>query len=588
MARLSLNMFMDIGREEIAEILEEIAILLELKGENVFKTRAYRNGAEAVMNTEEDIIALAKEGNLGGIKGFGKALQEKVAELVQTGKMTYYENLRGEFPEGLFELFELSGLGPKKIKALYTKLDVDSISSLKTVCESGKVAELSGFGKKTVEKILESIELKEKFASHFRLGSVAVMAEVLLEKVREHPATLRCTHAGSYRRSKEILHDVDILVATDKPEELTEYFSQLDEVHSVIVCGETKASIRLDNGLQCDLRAVSNAAYPFALQYFSGSKEHNVEMRKRAKVKGWSLNEYDFQGEDTSVKLPEVNEEADIYNALGLEFIPPELRENRGEFEAAENGEIPKLIEPENLRGTFHNHTTASDGRNSLEEMAAAAIDLGLEYLGIADHSKSSFQANGLYPDRLLRQVEEIKKLNENPEWDGKFKLIAGSEVDILKDGSLDFPDDVLKLLDYCVASVHNAFTLPEDEMTTRIINAMENEHVTMLGHLTGRLLLRRNPYAVNVDKIIDCAAETGTIIELNCSPMRLDMDWRHWKKAKEKGVKCSINPDAHRIEQLQYLSYGVRLARKGWLTKSDVVNTKNLSEVQEWLGMNG
>ncbi len=579
---------MDIGREEIAEILEEIAVLLELKGENVFKTRAYRNGAEAVMNVEEDIIVLAKEGNLGGIKGFGKALQEKVAELVQTGKMTYYENLRGEFPEGLFELFELSGLGPKKIKALYTKLDVDSISSLKTVCESGKVAELSGFGKKTVEKILESIVLKEKFASHFRLGSVAVMAEVLLEKVREHPATLRCTHAGSYRRSKEILHDVDILVATDKPEELTEYFSQLDEVHSVIVCGETKASIRLDNGLQCDLRAVSNAAYPFALQYFSGSKEHNVEMRKRAKVKGWSLNEYDFQGEDTSVKLPEVNEEADIYNALGLEFIPPELRENRGEFEAAENGGIPKLIELENLRGTFHNHTTASDGRNSLEEMAAAAIDLGLEYLGIADHSKSSFQANGLYPDRLLRQVEEVKKLNANPEWDGKFKLIAGSEVDILKDGSLDFPDDVLKQLDYCVASVHNAFTLPEDEMTTRIINAMENEYVTMLGHLTGRLLLRRNSYAVNVDKIIDCAAETGTIIELNCSPMRLDMDWRHWKKAKEKGVKCSINPDAHRIEQLQYLSYGVRLARKGWLTKDDVVNTKNLSEVQEWLGMNG
>lgn len=574
-------------REDIAEILEEIALLLELKGENVFKTRAYRNGAETTLNAEEDIIALAKEGKLGDVKGFGKALQEKVAELVQTGKMTYYENLRAEFPEGLFELFDLSGLGPKKIKALYEKLGVDSVAALKEVCKSGKVAELSGFGAKTVDKILEAIELKEKFASHFRLGSVAVMAETLLDSVRQHPATLRCTHAGSYRRSKEILHDIDILVATDKPAELTEYFSKLPEVSSVIVCGETKASIRLDDGLQCDLRAVSNEAYPFALQYFSGSKEHNVELRKRAKQKGWSLNEYDFQGDDESVTLPEVNDEADIYRALGLDFIPPELRENRGEIEAAERGGIPKLIELENLRGTFHNHTTASDGRNSLEEMAEAAIELGLEYLGIADHSKSSFQANGLYADRLLRQVVEIRKLNKNEAWGGKFKILAGSEVDILKDGSLDFPDAVLKQLDYCVASVHNAFTLPEDEMTARILRAMENEHVTMLGHPTGRLLLKRNSYAVNVDKIIDCAAETGTVIELNCNPMRLDMDWRHWKKAKEKGVKCSINPDAHRTEQLQYLSYGVRLARKGWLTKDDVINTKNLSEIEEWLGMN-
>lgn len=575
---------MDMRREDVAEILEEIVLLLELKGENFFKTRAYKNGAEIALNAEQDIIALAKEGRLSEIKGFGKALQEKVSELVLTGKMTYYEDLRAEFPAGLFELFELSGLGPKKIKALYEQLGVDSVAALKEVCESGKVAGLSGFGEKTAKKILESIELKEKFASQFRLGSVAVMAETLLDSVRKHPATLRCTHAGSYRRSKEVLHDIDILVATDKPAELTEYFSKLPEVHSIIVCGETKASIRLDNGLQCDLRAVSNKAYPFALQYFSGSKEHNVELRKRAKQRGWSLNEYDFQGDDKSVSLPEVNEEADIYRALGLEYIPPELRENRGEFEAAERGEIPRLIEIENLRGTFHNHTTASDGRNSLEEMAAAAMDLGLEYLGIADHSKSSFQANGLYADRLLRQVAEIRKLNQNEDWAGKFKLLAGSEVDILKDGSLDFPDEILKQLDYCVASVHNAFTLSEDEMTARIIKAMENEYVTMLGHLSGRLLLKRNAYAVNVDKIIDCAAETGTVIELNCSPMRLDMDWRYWRKAKEKGVKCSINPDAHTTEQLQYLSFGVRLARKGWLTKEDVINTKNLEEILEWL----
>lgn len=575
---------MDMMREDVAELLEEIALLLELKGENAFKTRAYRSGAEAFLSAEEDVMQLAKDGDLAGIKGFGKALQEKVAELVLTGKMTYYENLKAEFPEGLFELFDVSGLGPKKIKALYDKLDVDSIAALKEVCKNGKVAELSGFGAKTVEKILEAVDLKERFASHFRLGSVAIMAETFLDAVRDHPNTLRCTHAGSYRRSKEILHDVDILVATDKPAVLTEYFSKLPEVASIIVCGDTKASVRLDNGLQIDLRAVSNEAYPFALQYFSGSKEHNVELRKRAKKRGWSLNEYDFQGEDATIELPEVNEEADIYKALGLQFIPPELRENRGEFEAAENGEIPKLVELENLRGTFHNHTTASDGRNSLEEMAEAAMDLGLEYLGIADHSKSSFQANGLYPDRLLKQVAEIKRLNE--QWKGKFRIFAGSEVDILKDGSLDFPDEVLKQLDYAVASVHNAFTLAEDEMTARIIRAMENEHITMLGHMTGRLLLKRNPYQVNVAKIIDCAAETGTIIELNCSPMRLDMDWRHWRKARDKGVKCSINPDAHRTDHLQFIAYGVRLARKGWLRKEDVFNTKTLSEVEDFLSI--
>ncbi len=577
---------MKMRREDVAEVLEEIALLLELKGENVFKTRAYRSGAEVALHSEEDFMGLAMEGRLGELKGFGKALREKVSELVQTGRMTYYEDLKGEFPEGLFDLFDLSGLGPKKIKALYDKLGVDSVEALKDVCVSGKVAELSGFGEKTVVKIMEAIEMKEKFASHFRLGSVAVMAETLLEAVREHPATLRCAHAGSYRRSKEVLHDIDLLVATDNPAELTEYFTKLPEVSSVIVCGDTKATIRLDNGLQCDLRAVSNAAYPFALQYFSGSKEHNVELRRRAKQRGWSLNEYDFRGDDETVELPEVNDEADIYRALGLDFIPPELRENRGEIEAAERGEIPRLIELEQLRGTFHNHTTASDGRNSLAEMAEAAVDLGLEYLGIADHSKSSFQANGLYADRLLRQVEEIRVLNGNECWDGKFRILAGSEVDILKDGSLDYPDDVLRQLDYCVASVHNAFTLSEDDMTARIIRAMENEYVTMLGHLTGRLLLKRNAYAVNVDKIIDCAAATGTVIELNCNPMRLDMDWRYWKKAREKGVRCSINPDAHRVEQLQYLSYGVRLARKGWLTKDDVVNTMGLGDVERWLGI--
>jgi len=571
-----------LDREDIAELLENIALLLELKGENVFKTRAYRNGAEIVRSNSADIITLAKENQLSEIDGIGKALQEKIHELVTTGKLEYYEDLKSSFPPSIFELFEIQGLGPKKIKTLYDKLNIDSVESLKQACHSGEIAKLSGFASKTVEKILQAIELREKFASFFRLGDVAVIAEVLLDSVKSHPATHQACHAGSYRRSKEILHDIDILVATDKPANLTKFFSELPEVESIIVCGNTKASIRLENGLQADLRAVSNNEFPFALQYFSGSKEHNIAIRQRALKIGWSLNEYGFTPKENAETPPEVLTEKDIYDALGLQFIPPELRENLGEIEAAENGNIPKLIELENLRGTFHNHTTASDGRNSLQEMAEAAIDLGLEYLGIADHSKSSFQANGLYPDRLLKQVSEIKKLNQ--QWEGSFRLLAGSEVDILKDGSLDFSDDILKQLDYTVASVHNAFTLPETEMTKRIIRAMENPYVTMLGHLTGRLLLRRAPYAVNVDKIIDCAAETGTIIELNCSPRRLDMDWRHWRKARDKGVLTSINPDAHRTEHLQFLAFGVQLARKGWLSKQDVINTKSLSDILAFL----
>jgi len=570
----------EVTREHLVKTLENIALLLELKGENPFKTRAYRNGAEIVQNFDGDIVTRATKNDLKDIKGFGDALQQKLYELASTGSLAYHENLRAEFPETLFELFEIQGLGPKKIKTVYDQLKVDSVASLKKACEDGKVASLKGFGAKTAEKILGAIANREKFANRFRLGDVGPLAETLLERLKDHPKVSRAAIAGSYRRSKETLHDLDFLVATTEPSELTSFFAQMPEAEEIIVQGSTKTTIRLENGLQCDLRAVSNEHFPFALQYFTGSKEHNVALRSLALKQGLSLNEYDFTGDG---EMPEVHEEGDIYRALGLLFIPPELRENRGEIEASDQGKLPDLIKKENLRGTFHNHTTASDGNNSLLEMAEAAHDLGLEYLGIADHSKASFQANGLNELRLREQISEIRALNEQFD---DFALIAGSEVDILKDGSLDFDDDLLQELDYCVASVHNSFTLDEDTMTKRIIRAMENEHVTMLGHVTGRLLLKRDPYAVNIEKIIACASETRTVIELNCSPYRLDMDWRWWKKAREKNVLCSINPDAHRIEQLQSLSYGVRLARKGWLRRNDVLNTKSLKEVQAWLAL--
>jgi DNA polymerase (family 10) len=562
-------------RENLAEVLEDIALLLELKDENPFKIRAYRQGAEAVLNFDGDIVGRARNNELTGIKGIGEALRDKLHELASTGRLEFYENLRAGFPPGLFELFDVQGLGPKKVKALYDSLAIASVADLKAACNAGKVAGLPGFGAKTQTKILEAIALRETFADTFLLGGITPLVEEITSLLRLHPEISRVAVAGSYRRAKETVHDLDFLVATKEPALVCEDFTTLPQVASVIVCGDTKASVRLKNGLQCDLRAVSNAQFPFALQYFTGSKEHNVAIRSLALKQSLSLNEYGFTGE--AAAEIEINEEADIYRALGLDFIPPEIRENRGEIEAAADHTLPRLVELTQLRGTFHNHTTASDGHDTLEHMADEAMDLGLQYLGIADHSKASFQANGLDETRLLAQIEAIAKLNAGYE---HFRLFAGSEVDIHKDGTLDFEDALLAKLDYCVASVHASFTLSEEEMTRRICRAMENEHVTMLGHVTGRLLLKREPYAVNHAMIIDCAAETRTIIELNCNPMRLDMDWRWWKRARDKGVLCSINPDAHSTMGLHHIGLGVRLARKGWLRKEDVFNTRPVAEV--------
>ncbi len=570
---------MPVTRERMAEVLEEIALLLEIQGENPFKVRAYRQGAEVVESYDGDIVALAVENKLTGIKGLGDALRDKLHELATTGELGFHKNLRAGYPDTFFELFELEGLGPKKIAALHKELGVDSIAALRAACEAGTVAALSGFGAKTQTKILEAVKRSEQAAEAFRLDVATIAAEEILEALREHPDVLLASVAGSMRRSKEVVRDLDFIVATQQPAELTKYFSTLPQAVEIIALGDTKCSIRTAEGLQCDLRAVSNAQYPFALMYFTGSKEHNVAIRSRALKHGWSLNEYGFTGEN----VPKVQTEADIYKALGLDFVPPPLRENRGEIEAADAGTLPRLVEWENLRGTFHSHTTESDGKSTLEAMAAAAQELGLQYLGISDHSKSSPQANGLSAERLAAQIETIAMWNRANASE-HFRLFAGSEVDILKDGSLDFDDDLLAQLDFAVASVHNATTLTEEEMTKRIIRAMENPYITFMGHLTGRILLRRDPYKLNHEKIIDAAAETRTVIEFNCNPKRFDMDWRWWHRARDKGVLCSLNPDAHSVQQLQFLKLGADVARKGWLRREDVLNTKPLAEMAAWL----
>ena len=567
-----------VTRDQVIEVLERIALLLELQGENPFKIRAYHNGARALEMLEDDLGTLVREDKLKGIPGIGDALREKIGTLVTTGQLPYYDELVAKFPSGLFELFDVPGLGPKKIKALYEQLQVASLADLEKACQDNKVAGLDGFGAKTQEKILHGLEMLKQGAGRHLASVAAHASSTLLDDLRAHPDTIRLSPGGSTRRRNETVHDIDIIVSTKNPAAISRAFREHPMVQSVLAAGDTKSSVMLENGLQADLRVVTDEEYPFALMYFTGSKEHNIVLRGLAQDRGWTLNEYRLAAvKKDAPEIPEIHDEREIYELFGFDYIEPELRENRGEFEAAAGHKLPDLIKLEQLKGTFHNHTRASDGRSTLAEMAAAAQELGLEYLGIADHSKASVQANGLDAARLEKQIAEIAALNKN--FDG-FRLFSGTECDILKDGSLDFPDSVLAQLDYVVVSVHSSFTLGEAEMTKRLIRAMENPHVTMLGHLTGRILLKRESYAVNVPAVLDAAAATGTFLELNADPHRLDMDWRWWRLAKEKGVRCVINPDAHATEGLQNLYFGIGAARKGWLTKNDVVNCLPLKKI--------
>ena len=565
-------------------------MLLELKGENPFKIRAYTNAARAIETFGGNVSNFQDEEAVAKIPGIGKSIALKIKELAETGSLKYLEELSAEFPGGIMELFSLPGLGAKKIKALFDQLGISSIEQLQKACEQGRVAELPGFGQTTQQKLCDAIAKRSAHAGAFQFGQVAAEAETLRSDLAAHTEALQVDIAGSYRRRKEIVHDVDLLVATKKADAIMKFFVSHPLVESVIAQGPTKTSVRLGSGVQCDLRVVSTAEYPFALAYFTGNKEHNIELRSRALQRGWTLNEYRLapvpvdpkaKKKRPVQKIPEVRAEADLYRAVDLDFIPPELRENWREFEAAEKHSLPKLIEKENLRGTFHCHTTASDGHNSIEEMAEAAQELGLEYLGIADHSRSSIQAHGIDETKLRSQIAAIRKLNKKLHG---FRVFAGVECDILRDGSLDLPDEVLSQLDYVIVSVHSAFNLSEGEMTQRVIRAMENPYVTMLAHPTGRLLLKREPYQIDIPAVLDAAARTGTWIEVNAAPKRLDLDWRWWPRAKEKGVKCVINPDAHRTERLQDLWFGIGIARKGWLTKEDVMNCLPLADMKSVL----
>jgi DNA polymerase (family 10) len=567
--------------------LVEIGILLELKGENPFKTRAYANAARAIEGLSEPLTKIVAENRLGEIKGVGEALTKKITELVTTGNLKYYDELKASIPPGLIEMLEIPGLGPKKIQALNQKLGVDSVGKLEAACQSGAVAGIAGFGEKTQANILEGIERRRTYASKHLLSDALSAAELLLDGLREHPDVIRCSAAGSLRRFKEVIGDIDLLVSSKKPAAVIEFFTAQPGIIKVTAKGETKASVILDGGIQCDLRVVSDREFPFARAYFTGSKEHNIVMRQRAIQRGLRLNEYGLFKSKEETRDPKLlvpcQDEAEIFAKLDLPFVPPELREDHGEFAAGEKNDLPRLIEWTDLKGSLHNHSMWSDGHNRLEEIAEYMEELGLAYWAITDHSKSSFQANGLDAKRVRQQIAEIKKINgQLAERDRDFRLLTGTEVDILRD-RLDFDDELLAGLDVVVASLHVPSN-NEAENTKRLIRAAENKFVHIIGHLTGRLLLEREPYPVNAQAVIDACAETGTWIELNCNPHRFDLDWRLWPYAKGRGVKCVINPDAHRNEHAGFLRLGAGIARKGWLEQADVVNTLTLKSLRKGL----
>jgi len=570
-------------KDKVAEILVEIGTLLELKGENPFKTRAYANAARTIENLSEPLAKIVAEKRLGEIKGIGEALEQKITEMVTTGKLKYCDELKSSIPPGFLEMLEISGVGPKKIQTLHKKLGIDSIEKLEAACKSGKIAKLEGFGEKTAANILEGIGRKRTYASKHLLSDALKLAEPLLENLRAHPDVIRCSAAGSLRRHKEVIGDIDLLASSKKPADVIEFFVSQPGVIKVTAKGSTKASVILEGGIQSDLRVVSDKEFPFALMYFTGGKEHNIVMRQRAIARGLRLNEYGLFKSKEETRDPKLlvpcKSEDEIFQKLDLPYIEPELREDMGEFAAAEKNNLPKLIEWTQLRGSLHNHSTWSDGHNRLEEIAEYMDNLGLAYWAITDHSKSSFQANGLDAARLRQQIPEIKKINEKFAKRGsEFRLLTGIEVDILKNG-LDFDDEILSELDLVVASLHVPSN-DEKENTKRLIRAAENKYVRIIAHMTGRLLLEREPYPMDIRAVIDACAETGTWLELNCNPHRFDLDWRHWPYAKSKGVKCVINPDAHRNEHAGFLRLGAGIARKGWLEQKDVINTLDLKSL--------
>lgn len=564
---------------DIAAIFNKVADLLEIKGENPFKVRAYRNAARTIENIGKSLVDLVNEGyDLTRLPGIGHDLSEYIKEIVTTGKFSKLEKLEREIPPHLVEMLSIEGLGPKRIKVLYEKLNVESMEDLRRAAESGEILKLPGFGPVLVEKILKGIRLAKKAGKRFRIDVAKNYAEDLVNYLKEIEGIIHIDVAGSYRRKKETVGDLDILVTAKDWEKVTDHFVKYSGVKEVVSKGPTRSTVILKSDLQVDLRSVPNESYGAALHYFTGSKAHNIAIRTMGVKLGLKINEYGiFKG----AKRIGGEKEEDVFKSVGLPFIEPELRENRGEIEAALAGKLPKLVELKEIRGDLHMHTKYTDGKNTIEEMAKAAKEKGYEYIAITDHSKRVTVAKGLDEKRLLAQIEEIDKINEK--LDG-ITILKGIEVDILEDGSLDLSDDVLKELDVVVCAVHSKFKLSREKQTYRVLKAMDNPYFNILAHPTGRLIGSREGYDIDIEKIIEHAKECGCYLEINAQPERLDLNDINAKLAKEMGVKMAISTDAHNIFTLDYMEYGVNQARRGWCEKEDILNTYTLKELKKLL----
>lgn len=561
------------NNRKLAETFHLFADLLEFKGENPFKLRAYRNASRAIKELSEEVADILKDENrkLTDIDGIGKAVAEKSEVLINTGKLPQLEELRAEIPDSVLGLLRIPSLGPKKAAVLFNELGIRSLDQLKAACEAGEVRGLKGFGAKTEKSILDGMEIAEAAEKRIYWARADELASRLRKHLSTEPAIKQLELAGSYRRGKETVGDLDFLVVSDDHESVMRHFGEFEDVSSVIGQGETKMSVRMDNGFQVDLRVVPAESFGAALQYFTGSKEHNVVVRGRARSMGLKVNEWGVFRADNDEYVAGTTEQ-EVYEAVGLEWIPPELRESRGEFDWAEGGQAPELITVDDICGDLHMHTVATDGKATLEEMIAAAQKRGLDYIAITDHSKRVSMANGLDEDRLLDQWERIDEINS--QLDGSFRVLKGIECDILEKGGMDLSDVVLAQADWVLASVHYGQQQSRETITARILGAVENPHVDAIAHPTGRLINRREAYEVDMNAVMDAVVEHGKCLELNANPARLDLNDLHCAEAKRRGIPIVINTDAHDTRGLDVIRYGILQARRGGLTSADVLNS--------------
>jgi DNA polymerase (family 10) len=566
---------------EVAQVFEDIADLLEIKGEKVFKVIAYRRGAEAIRNQGRDINAIWEEGALEDIPGVGKAIAQKTDELLSTGKLEYYENLKAEIPIGLLDMLKVGDVGPKKAARFWTELGITSVKELELAAKNGELQEMSGMGAKSEARILESIEaLKRRQTGRMSIGVALPIAEQLLGELRKHPKVKAAETAGSLRRMRETIGDLDLLVSTDHPEEVMQAFLNLPIVGRVRSAGEVKTSVELIDGVRVQIWTHPSERFGTALQYATGSKDHNVRLRELALSMGLSLSDQAFKLEDGGEIT--AASETEVYERLGLPWIAPEMREDRGEIQAAQNGDLPKPIELKNLRGELHAHTAWSDGQNSIEEMVQAAEKEGHKYLAITDHSQSLGIANGLTVKRVEQQRKEIEQVRKRLK--KGFVLLHGTEMEVLADGRLDYPDEILAEFDLVIGSVHSSQRQPREKITARMLSAIENPHVDMIAHPSGRLIGRRDPADLDMDRILEASLEHGIILEINANPERLDLNDIYARRAAEMGIPLAINTDAHRPEHLAFRSFGVGIGRRAWVTSKQVVNCWTAASIQKWL----